>query len=96
MSCSNSFHDNAIDYFNEEGGILVFAAGNDGRDGEHHYPGCHPDVVGVGAVQQTGVRASWSNYGSVVDISAPGVSIYSTVPESKGSYPRPRRRLSSL
>ncbi|MCQ2144556.1 MAG: S8 family serine peptidase [Bacteroidales bacterium] len=83
----------AIDYFNKyagcdndgnqlpgspmKGGIVVFAAGNDGISNgvPAHYEGC----VAVGAVASSGSVTSFSNYGDWVDICAPGQSIYSTI-----------------
>ena len=62
----------AIDYAVGEGVIVVFAAGNDDSS-ECYYPGCYDNVIGVAAVDNDRERASFSNYGSWVDISAPGV-----------------------
>jgi len=75
----------AIDYAVGEGVIVVFAAGND-NDNSEYYPGCYDSVIGVAAVDNSGARASFSNYGSWVDISAPGVGIYSTVTVSDGYF----------
>lgn len=61
-----------------KGGIMFFAAGNDGIS--HSVFASHPDVVMVAAIDKTGARASFSNYGDWVDLCAPGVSILSTVP----------------
>lgn len=63
-----------------KGGLVVFAAGNEGiRNGA---PANYEPVIAVGAVESNGTRASYSNYGSWVDIAAPGSSIYSTYPNS--------------
>lgn len=85
----------AIDYFNanansgkvSDGGIVVFAAGNDASNADH-YPGYYAPVVTVSALQDSHKPASFTNYGSWVDISAPGVSILSTVFTDRGSYGR--------
>ncbi|MFJ5271352.1 S8 family serine peptidase [Streptomyces sp. NPDC088358] len=55
-------------------GSLVFAAvGNSGDKGNTvEYPAATPGVVGVAAVGKNLRRTSWSQYGSQVDISAPG------------------------
>lgn len=73
-----------IKYFYENGGgselnggIVIFAAGND-SSGEDWYPGFYEYTFAVSATDKQDVLASFSNYGSWVDISAPGVSIYST------------------
>jgi len=75
----------AIDYAVNEGVIVVFAAGNDDSS-DCYYPGCYENVIGVAAVDNDRVRASFSNYGDWVDISAPGVNIYSTVSVADGSF----------
>ena len=74
----------AIDYYNSAGGIVVFAAGNDNSE-SCYYPGCYDGVVGVAALDDSGVRASFSNYGDWVDISAPGDPVLSTVITGEGS-----------
>ncbi len=68
----------AIDYFNAngggnvlDGGITIFAAGNDNDDGLL-YPGCYENVVGVAATNDKDQKAWYSNYGDWVDIAAPG------------------------
>lgn len=61
------------------GGIVVVAAaGNDGRDAAGFAPANCPGVISVGATDSGGARASFSNTGSTVDISAPGVDVLST------------------
>ena len=60
----------AIDYYNDMGGIVVFAAGNSNSEA-CYYPGCYDGVVGVAALDNGGTRASFSNYGEWIDISAP-------------------------
>lgn len=79
----------AIQYAHDKGVIVVAAAGNslDGQDlnTQPGSPICALSgsnvnyVLGVGATDAIDNRASFSNYGSdCVDISAPGVDIYST------------------
>lgn len=68
----------AIDYYNDAQGVVVFAAGNDGSD-EDYYPGFYDGSVTVAALENTGEHADFTNYGAHIDISAPGVGIYSTV-----------------
>ena len=69
---------NAIDYFNENGGgdamsggITIFAAGNSDADGEW-YPGYYPGAFAVAATNNQDQKSWYSNYGSWIDISAPG------------------------
>lgn len=67
-----------------KGGVVVFAAGNDGL--ENGVPASYGPVIAVGSTGSTGRLSSFSNYGSWVDICAPGESIYSCV--SAGGYGR--------
>jgi subtilisin family serine protease len=76
------------------GVTYVVAAGNNGKDASSFSPANHPDVITVSAIVDTDGKcgglgttvtygkddtlASFSNYGSVVDVAAPGVSILST------------------
>lgn len=71
----------AVKYAQGKGALIVAAAGNDGLDFPS-YPAALPGVVGVAATDRYDSRAWFSNYGSYVDISAPGVDIYSTWPGS--------------
>ena len=64
-----------------KGGIVLFAAGND--DMQYGPPSNYEPIVAVGAIQKNGSRASFSNYGDWVDICAPGVSIQSTIHNSR-------------
>ena len=54
------------------GAILVAAAGNDGVDAEHAFPANCSNVIAVGAAGPDGTRVPYSNYGSVIDLMAPG------------------------
>ena len=53
-----------------KGGIVIFAAGNDAR--KIGWPAAYEPVVAVGALSSKFSRAYYSNYGSWVDICAPG------------------------
>jgi len=65
-------------YFKSKGGLVVASAGNGGAD-----VGIADDanIITVSATDSLDNLASWSSFGSVVDVSAPGVSILTT---SKG------------
>ena len=52
------------------GGIVIFAAGNEGW--AYGQPGDYPPVIAVGATGPDGLKATYSNYGDWVDICAPG------------------------
>jgi subtilisin family serine protease len=66
----------AVDYFVAAGGLVFKAAGNSNSQTADYLCG-RPDVYCVAATDQNDVRASFSNYGTWVDVSAPGVSILS-------------------
>ena len=69
--------DDAIDYAYNHGVIMVAASGND-HSSSLGYPASHPKVIAVGATDQNNHRASFSNYGTGLDLVAPGVDIFST------------------
>jgi subtilisin len=62
--------------------IVVAAAGNDGNPpgkGDNvDYPGAYSSVIAVAVIDSNDKRATWSSTGPAVELSAPGVSIYST------------------
>ena len=63
----------AIDYAYGKGVAIVAAAGNENQNAAS-YPGRYPKVISVAAVDATGHKAPYSNFGAGVDISAPGGS----------------------
>lgn len=65
----------------DSGMLLVAAAGNAGTS-SILYPAAYEQVIAVGATDNFDKRASWSNYGSKIELMAPGVSIKSTVGSS--------------
>jgi subtilisin family serine protease len=72
----------AIDYFLASGGLIFIAAGNDGLDNPDYISslsgGLYERIIKVAATDQNDCRASFSNYGNWVTLSAPGVGIWST------------------
>ncbi len=78
----------AVNKAESAGVILVASAGNsgvniDGAGGSSSYPAKYnnSNIISVAAIDQDGVLASYSNYGTTgVDIAAPGVNIISTWP----------------
>lgn len=60
------------------GVTVVVAAGNDNANAAFYSPASAPAAITVGAIDQKYVKASFSNYGSVVDVFAPGVNILSS------------------
>jgi len=60
-------------------GILCFASSGNGYSGTAtNYPAWYPSVWGVGATNSSDLKSSFSNYGQICDISAPGSSIITT------------------
>lgn len=59
------------------GMFVVTAAGNARKDARLETPGAEPSACNVGAHDQQGYRADFSNFGPGVDIWAPGVRILS-------------------
>ncbi|MBX9422193.1 S8 family peptidase [Streptomyces lateritius] len=53
------------------------AAGNSNSDASNHSPARVPEAITVGSTTNTDARSSFSNYGSVLDIFAPGSSVTS-------------------
>lgn len=70
----------AIGRAKRAGVLVVAAAGNDGTD-TVHFPAGYGSVLSVGAYdQRTNEMAGFANYGSWIDVGAPGVNILSTAP----------------
>lgn len=67
----------AIEYAYQKGVIIVAAAGNENADVSTSYPAAFDHVISVGALDHSFTRASFSNYGPGLDISAPGVDVLS-------------------
>jgi aqualysin 1 len=61
------------------GVVYCVAAGNSGANASNYSPASAANAITVGATTSADVRASWSNYGSAVDIFAPGAGITSSV-----------------
>ncbi len=70
-SCGSSYQ-NAINAINAAGAIVVIAAGNSNANAANHQPGNCNGVVTVAATDRDGNRTFYSNFGSAVEISAPG------------------------
>jgi len=68
----------AINYAWDEGSVIVAAAGNSNTS-TPHYPSSFPHVVSVAATDSNDKKASFSNYGDSVDVSAPGYQIPSSI-----------------
>lgn len=69
----------AITYAAGKNVIQIAAAGNENRDSATFYPSAFSDVIAVSATDQQDNKASFSNFGDKIAVSAPGVNILSTV-----------------
>ena len=76
FSCGSTYQA-AVDYAWARSVVVVAAAGNSGY-GQSGRPGNCANVISVGATDQSDGRPNFSNYGTNVDVAAPGVGIYST------------------
>ena len=79
-----------VNYAYNKGCVIVAAAGNDGNS-TISYPAGYNHVIAVAATNSDDTKASFSQYGSFVDVCAPGGSyngygIYSTVDLSTAQY----------
>lgn len=74
---ANTATDAAIARMTNAGVTTVVAAGNENQDACNVSPARAPSAITVGSTTNTDARSSFSNYGSCVDIFAPGSSITS-------------------
>jgi subtilisin family serine protease len=82
-SSSSSTLQNAANYAWNKGAV-VFACAHNYNTSTPYYPAACQNVIAVSATTSSDTRASFSNYGDWVDISAPGASILTT--NRGGSY----------
>ena len=81
--------ENAVNYAYGKGVLLVAAAGNYqlNLDVTPVYPGSYTNVVDVSATTSADVfDSSYSNYGTKIEVSAPGTNVYSTIPTDSYGY----------
>jgi serine protease len=77
-SCSTTYQ-TAINGAVSRGTTVVVAAGNSNTNVSSSVPANCANVIAVAATTSAGARASFSNYGTGIDISAPGQGILSTL-----------------
>ncbi|MDR6095664.1 S8 family peptidase [Stenotrophomonas sp. SORGH_AS_0321] len=77
-SCSATYQ-NAINGAVGRGTTVVVAAGNEASNVSTSVPANCANVIAVAATTSTGAKASFSNFGAGIDISAPGQAILSTL-----------------
>jgi subtilisin family serine protease len=76
---ASSTADSAVRKLVEAGIVVSVAAGNQGTDACTRSPAREPSVLTVAASNSSDSRPSWSNYGTCVDVFAPGENILSTM-----------------
>ncbi|KAK6516158.1 serine protease [Arthrobotrys conoides] len=69
----------AINALHNSGVTVVVAAGNENDDAKNYSPASAEKAITIGAIDEKGRVADFSNYGSTVDLLAPGVNILSSV-----------------
>lgn len=77
-TCGTTYQ-NAINAAVNRGVPVVVAAGNENQPAANARPANCSNTITVAASTSSGARSSFSNYGSAVDVTAPGSSIISTV-----------------
>jgi thermitase len=83
--CHTVALEDAVNYAWNKGVVVVAAAGNDNVSATFE-PASYTNVIAVGAVNDRDRKATFSNYGTWVDVVAPGVSIASTYPGNQYVY----------
>jgi subtilisin family serine protease len=69
----------AVQYAVQRDVVVVASSGNEGN-GVEQYPAAFPEVIAVGAADDTGKVVAFSSYGDWLDLAAPGFEVASTVP----------------
>jgi thermitase len=75
--------ESAVNYAWSKGAVVVAAAGNDANS-TPTYPASYTNAIAVAATTDLDQLATFSSYGSWVDVAAPGITIYSTIPGGYG------------
>ena len=70
------------------GVTIVAAVGNDSSEMPPQFPSSLAEVMAVAAIELSGEKASFSNFGDHVDVCAPGTRLVSTFPGREGQYAR--------
>lgn len=85
LSADTSALKGAVDYAVGRGAIVVSATGNDGNS-QLLYPAAYDNVIGVGAIDSSEVRSSFSNYNKSVHVVAPGSDLISISNTNNSGY----------
>ena len=77
LGVASQFEQDVINTVTDLGVAVVAAAGNNNKSAPH-YPSAYNNVLSVAAINNDGQKASFSNYGTTIDVAAPGLSLLST------------------
>lgn len=72
-----TFGQNIIDYATFNKNSLVIAAAGNSSTNRLFYPAAYENVIGIASTNQNDNRSSFSNFGTYIDVCAPGSAIYS-------------------
>jgi subtilisin family serine protease len=78
---ARDFFQALVDDAESHGVLCVAAAGNDSTDAPNFPAACN-HTLSVGAIDDTGARADFSQWGTWVSLSAPGASIFSSIAQN--------------
>lgn len=70
--------DDAITALSKQGIFVAVAAGNDNKDASNYSPAGADDICTVGSTDSSDTKSSFSNWGSTLEVFAPGSGITST------------------
>lgn len=89
MSIGGSFSssvNSAVARSIQAGVVYTISAGNSNIDACTQTPASTPDALTIGATDAWDSRASWSNWGTCLDLFAPGANIYSAYHTGSAAY----------
>lgn len=81
-----SYIHDVIDYAISNNVVVVIAAGNNDNDTFYECPSDMDEAIVVSAIDSYGDKCYFSNYGSTIDVAAPGEYIYSAYPGGGYAY----------
>jgi hypothetical protein len=81
----SQYGQDVINYATSKGALVVAAAGNSNSSSDF-FPASYRNVISVAAVNFDDRKASYSNYGYSIDVSAPGTALYNTWASNTYAY----------
>lgn len=78
----------AVQYATGRGILIVAASGNAQQDGNPtSYPAAYPEVLAVSSTSNNDAITGFANTGAYIDIAAPGVGLWTTLPDNEYGPP---------